>query len=259
VVTRRDECWLLDLDGVLWRGDEVISGSPEAVRELRESGRRVACFTNNSFVARSELLAKFAALGYLLDDDLVFSSAAVAASLCRAGERAFVIGGPGLREALVDASVEMVALAELDKVQPDVVVVGMDPLFDYPRLAGAMRAIRAGARFIGTNDDASYPAAGGLIPGAGAILAAIACAAGVAPMVAGKPNPPTVELLRRSLGEVAAVVGDRPSTDGVLAQQLGARFFLVRSGVTAPGVLVEGVPVDRDERDLLSLVRRDAR
>jgi len=93
--------------------------------------------------------------------------------------------------------------------------------------------VREGARFVATNMDATYPVPGGLIPGAGSIVAAVATATGVRPEVAGKPEAPTVALVHDRLGSTGVVVGDRPSTDGALADALGWPFALVLSGVTA--------------------------
>ena len=142
--------------------------------------------------------------------------------------------------------------------EADAVVVGWHRDFDYDGLTRAARAVMNGAQLIGTNDDATYPTPGGPIPGGGAILAAVATAAGVDPTIAGKPNAPIVELVRIRLGgqvDGSTVVGDRPSTDGRLAAALGVRFALVLSGVTKEGDL----PVDPQPAevaaDLASLVR----
>ena len=114
----------------------------------------------------------------------------------------------------------------------DAVVVGWDRGFDFSRLARAADAVRAGARLVGTNEDATFPTPDGLLPGAGALLAAVAYASGATPEVAGKPHAPMRRLVRERVGSVTTVVGDRPSTDGALARALGARFALVLSGVT---------------------------
>jgi 4-nitrophenyl phosphatase len=117
------------------------------------------------------------------------------------------------------------------------VVVGWHLEFDFSRLARAADAVRRGARLIGTNEDATFPTPDGLLPGAGALLAAVAYASEARPEVAGKPHPPMRRLIAERIGSVATVVGDRPSTDGELARALGARFGLVLSGVTGEGEL----------------------
>jgi 4-nitrophenyl phosphatase len=149
-------------------------------------------------------------------------------SLAR-GARVLACAGPGVVEAL-DAA----GFAVVDRGPAAAVVVGFHREFDYASLDRASNAVRAGARFVATNLDATYPVAdGGLIPGAGSLVAAVATAAGTAPEVAGKPAAPTVGLIRERFGTVGAVVGDRPSTDGALADALGWPFALVLSGVTA--------------------------
>ena len=116
----------------------------------------------------------------------------------------------------------------------DAVVVGFHRDFDFDGLDRASTAVRDGARFVATNLDATYPMPGGtMLPGAGAIAAAVATASGGTPEVAGKPEAPTVALVRERFGHHGVVVGDRPSTDGALAAALGWPFGLVLSGVTA--------------------------
>jgi 4-nitrophenyl phosphatase len=115
----------------------------------------------------------------------------------------------------------------------DAVVVGFHRDFDYAILDRASSLVRDGARFVATNTDATYPITGGLLPGAGSIVAAIATAAGRAPEVAGKPEPPMASLVHRRVGTEGVMVGDRPSTDGAMATTLGWPFALVLSGVTA--------------------------
>ncbi|HVB04747.1 MAG TPA: HAD-IIA family hydrolase [Acidimicrobiales bacterium] len=249
------ETWVVDLDGVVWLANEPIHGAAEAIRQLRESGRRVAFFTNNSFALRNDMLKKFAAHGIECASEDLMSSSQAAAGLMKAGERAMVLGGPGIVEALEAAGVEVVP-TELDPAvpRPDAVVVGLDLTLSMPRLTAATRAIAAGARLIGTNDDATYPTPDGALPGGGSMLAAVQYATRAQAVVAGKPYPPAAELIREKLGPVAVMVGDRPETDGALAVRLGARYALVRSGVTPPGVAVDDPKPDLDAADLAALV-----
>ncbi len=248
------ENWIVDLDGVVWLGNDPISGSAEAIQRLRESGRRIAFFTNNSFARREEMLAKFAAHGIeCLPEDLMSSSQA-AAGLMSAGERAMVLGGHGIVEALEAAGIEVVPTeADATNAAPDAVVVGLDLTLSMPRLTAATRAIAAGARLIGTNDDATYPTTAGPLPGGGSVLAAVSYATGATPVVAGKPYEPAAQLIRARLGEIAVVVGDRPETDGALAERLGAHFALVRSGVVPPGAPVPSPTPSFDTADLATL------
>jgi HAD superfamily hydrolase (TIGR01450 family) len=192
--------------------------------------------TNNSYPARADHLAKLERMGMATDDADLITSASAAATLVKAGERALVLGGPGIFEALEAAGSEAFEPGAVrGEGGVDVVVVGFDLKFDFARLAAAASALRGGARLVASNDDATFPTSSGLLPGAGSFVAAVSRAGGVDPVVAGKPFPPLVELVRRSVGAVDVVVGDRPSTDGELAERLGARFALVLTGVTPHG------------------------
>jgi 4-nitrophenyl phosphatase len=245
---------MFDLDGVVWLANDAIPGSAEAIRRLSASGRHISFFTNNSFSRRGDLLAKFAAHDIVCEDEQLFSSAEAAAYLLEEGERAFVLGGGGIEEALAARGVESVGTEALSRgATVDAVVVGLDLTLQFARLTAAVRAIASGARLIGTNDDATYPTPDGPLPGGGSLLAAVAFASGKTPVVAGKPYEPAAELARRRLGQVSVMVGDRPETDGRFAQRLGAKYAMVRSGVTAPGVVVEDPVPDFDATNLSAL------
>jgi glycerol-1-phosphatase len=220
-----------DLDGVVWRGDEPIPGAGAAISGLRDAGFRVAFVSNNSSQAVGEVAAKLTAAGVPASSDDVITSAVSAATLLAAdldrGSPVLVCAGPGVVEAL-----ETAGLRPVTREPAASVVVGFHRGFDFDELDRASAAVRSGARFIATNLDATYPVPGGMIPGSGAIAAAVATAAGRAPEVAGKPERPMVDLIRARFGSSGLVVGDRPSTDGALADALGWPFALVLSGVT---------------------------
>ena len=245
---------LCDLDGVVWLAREPIAGSSDAVARLRAAGCRVVFVTNNSadLVATQE--GALGAIGIPAAGDVI-TSAQAAALLVDAGERIVVCGGEGVVEALEARRARVVATGPCDAV-----VVGINREFDYDVLTTVARAVRGGARLIGTNDDATFPTPNGPIPGGGSILAAVAMASGVTPVVAGKPHGPMVTLARRTVGELdpatTLVVGDRPSTDGAFAAALGCGFALVRSGVTGPGDRLApdpGPPPALDVRDLAAV------
>jgi HAD superfamily hydrolase (TIGR01450 family) len=221
-----------DLDGVVWRGDDAIAPAASGVAALRDAGLRVAFVSNNSSSPVGDVVAKLGRMGIPAEPDDVVTSALAAAWLLEhslaPGARVLVCGGPGVREALAEVGLEAV-----DDGPAEAVVVGFHLDFDFAGLDRASRAVREGARFVATNLDATYPVPGGLIPGAGSIVAAVATASGARPEVAGKPEAPTVGIIRERYGDVGAVVGDRPSTDGALAAALGWPFALVLSGVTA--------------------------
>jgi len=226
------EVWVLDLDGVLWRGSRPIEGSADAVAALRAAGHRIAFLTNNSFSSVAELVDKLEAMGVPAQPADICTSAQAAAGLLERGSTALVVGGPGVAEALAARGVEVVTDAsKVDGGQIDAVVVGFDPTFDYKKLTAAFQAVRDGARFIGTNADPTFPTSKGEIPGGGSIVASVAYATGTTAEVAGKPNDPAARLLAERLGPIAWLIGDRPDTDGAMATAVGARFGLVLSGV----------------------------
>lgn len=222
---------LCDLDGVVWLAHQPIQGSVEAIARLRAAGHRVLFVTNNSASRIGQLEAALSDVGIPAVGD-VLSSALAAALLVHPGERVLVCGGPGIIEALRRRG------AVAARREPyDAVIVGFHRSFDYEVMRVASDAARSGARLIGTNDDATYPTPHGPIPGGGAILAGIATAAGVRPIVAGKPYAPMAGLVRAETGmqdlSTAVMVGDRPDTDGLFARTLGCRYAQVWSGVTA--------------------------
>jgi ribonucleotide monophosphatase NagD (HAD superfamily) len=138
----------------------------------------------------------------------------------------------------------------------EAVVVGWTRSFTFEAVARAAAAVRAGARLIGTNEDPTHPTPDGLLPGAGALLAAVVTAAETTAEVAGKPHLPTSDALRGLVapGELRAMVGDRPATDGELAAQLEIPFALVLSGVTRPGRIPDDTDAAIVAPDLLRLV-----
>ena len=229
---------VLDLDGVLWLGDQPLGGAADAVARLRAGGVPVRFLTNNSSLTLSAYVAKLADMGVPAGPDEILTSAIAGAHLLAGqltpGARVLVVGEDGILEALRANGLTPVVAGPCDAV-----IVGICRHFDYALCDRASAAIRAGAVFVATNSDATYPAPHGLVPGAGAIIAAVATAAGRDPVVAGKPNPPTVELLRARIAAAGldpaagVMVGDRPTTDGGLAAALGWPFGLVRSDVSS--------------------------
>jgi 4-nitrophenyl phosphatase len=249
--------WVLDLDGVVWLSGRPIPGVDEAVARLRGAGVRVVFATNNSSPTRTELRRRLEHCGIGVADGDLLRSADVAAGLLQPGTTALVLGDDGIIEALADRGVAVVPEGPADAV-----VVGWTRGFTFDAVDRAARAVREGARLIGTNEDATFPTPDGLVPGAGALLAAVATAAETTPEVAGKPHRATADALRDMVpqGDLRAMVGDRPATDGMLAAQLGIPFALVFSGVTREGDPPAKGPAAEAEpavtaKDLRALVR----
>lgn len=214
---------------MVWRGATPVPGAAAALGDLLRRGLRILYVTNNALRTRAELSRRLAGMGVEADPDDVLTSAVVAAGLLaarlRRGARVLVTGGPGLTDEVARAGLSVVRTPPAEAV-----VVGLHLDFDYDALDRAARAVRAGAYFVATNLDPTYPTEDGPRPGAGALVAAVATAAGRTPEVAGKPEAPTVAAIRARVAGPACVVGDRPSTDGRLAAALGWPFVLVRSG-----------------------------
>jgi 4-nitrophenyl phosphatase len=221
-----------DLDGVVWRGETPIPGSAAAIAQLRAAGLRVVFLTNNSSGRVQDNVERLAAAGVEAEPDDVATSAHAAAALlardhsAEPGGRVLACAGPGVVEALRARGFEAV-----DALPAVAVVVGWHRDFDFERLRTAADGVRSGARFVATNLDPTYPAANGLLPGAGSLVAAVATAGGRRPEVAGKPEPAMAALVRERYGDPVLMIGDRPSTDGAFAAALGVPFALVLSGI----------------------------
>ena len=236
---------VIDLDGVMWVGERPLPKAAEGANRLASAGCSVVFVTNMSRLTVAEQQERLARCG-VRPPAVVVTSAVAAASLLAPGDRVMVCGGEGIADA-VESVGAVVACYATDRPGAgdggggdpvggavDAVVVGMDPRFDYAACGRAMRAVRTGARLIGTNHDPTYPTPSGLEAGGGAILAAVAAAAEVEPVLAGKPNGATVSCVRERLGAgPGIVIGDRPDSDGLLAEALGFEFALVLSGVTS--------------------------
>ena len=239
---------LCDLDGVVWLAHRPVPGSVDALVAAARAGVEILYVTNNSFSTVAEQEAHLAAIG--LDAvGRVVTSAMSAASVLAPDARVLVCGGVGLREEVSRAGCEMVVAHENPGRVDDYsdVVVGLYREFDYTVLTDAMRAVRSGARLVGSNADHSYPTPTGQLPGGGSVLAAIATAASATPVVTGKPHEPMARLVRSRFPGVEPgdflMVGDKASTDGAFAATIGCRFALVLSGVDSaadapPGALV---------------------
>jgi len=253
--------FVLDLDGVVWRGDQAIPGSSETIGALRDAGKRVVFMTNNSWRTPEEVAERLHKIGAPSEPrEIVTSSIAAQLMIEREipgarGRAAYVIGGAGLVQAMEEIGLRIVDGAEA--ADASVVVVGIDRKLTYEKLRRATLAIRAGAYFCATNTDPTLPAADGLWPGAGAIVAALRTATDVVPMVAGKPNAPMLEVARERLdGSPALVVGDRVDTDVLAASAAGWPSALALSGATGLAELaVAPAWPDYIVRDLAALLR----
>jgi HAD superfamily hydrolase (TIGR01450 family) len=225
---------VLDLDGVVIRRGEAIAGAPGAVAALRAAGVGVAFATNNSTRTPEQVADVLHAAGVPAEPCEVVTSSLAAAELLEPGTRCLVVGMDGLRAALAARGCEEVR----GHAAAQAVVVGLDRALTYEDLRLATLALRAGARFVASNADRTFPTAGGLEPGAGAIVAALVAASDREPEVAGKPNPPLFRTAAAHLPDgPLLMVGDRLDTDVAGAAALGWDTALVLTGVSTRGEL----------------------
>jgi len=250
--------WIVDLDGVVWLTGEPIGPVDRAVAALRSHGIRVVFATNNSAPTTAELIGRLHRIGIgSCGDDLATSAGAVA-SLLLPGQRVRVLAEGGVTESLAARGVEMVEAGGSGAV--DAAVVGWSRAFDFAALAATATAARESGRLLATNEDPTHPTPEGLMPGSGALLAAVSVASGITPEVAGKPHPAMVRLLEERFGVAdpdasVVMIGDQARTDGRLADRLGIPFGLVDSGVTPASARDFDVPVGLRAPDFVSLVR----
>ena len=237
---------IFDLDGVVYRGDEPIPGAADLVAWLHERRVAVRFATNNSMVARGGYVDRLGAMGIpTTEAEIVTSSSATVDHLRRHApgvHRVLAIGASGMQEELTAAGLDADMARDVAPSAPgaaleqayDAVIVGLDPTLSYDALAAGMSAVLGGARLIATNADSRYPTPTGFLPGAGAIVAALATATGVRAEVIGKPEPAMFEAILESTGipgHEAVVIGDNPASDVVGARRAGCAAILVMTGV----------------------------
>lgn len=224
---------VLDMDGVLWRGREPLPGVPEFFRFLQSQGLPYALATNNSTTSVDAYITRLADVGAPAAPDQVITSAVATAAYVKRhyppDTPIYIVGESGLHQALADNGFRF------DPDAARLVIAGLDRQLTYEKIRIAAGRIRAGADFIGTNPDRTFPMPEGLIPGAGTVLAAIEAATDVLPLVIGKPEPPMFEVTADRLGttpDTTLMIGDRLDTDILGAQRAGLRTALVLTGIT---------------------------
>lgn len=238
---------LIDLDGVVYVGSQPVPGAAATISAARDAGMRVAFTTNNASRTPAVVAAALTDMGIsAVPDDVVTAGLAVAALLAQSvpiGAPVLVTGASALREAVTAQGFRLVDSAA---EQPAAVVSGYDATINYDRLAEAALAVRAGATWLAANLDATIPTARGLLPGNGALVAAVAVATGARPVSAGKPEPALFqEAVRRTAARRPLVVGDRLDTDMAGAAAAGITGLLVLTGVATALDLLRAEPPAR--------------
>ncbi len=223
--------YILDMDGVIVRGNAMIPGADAFIDRLHQRGKFLI-LTNNPLYTPSDLAHRLQRLGINIGAEHLYTSALATAIFLKTQKpngTAFVLGESGLTEALHQVGYVLV------EENPDYVVLGETHSYNYQRITQAVRLVQAGAHFIGTSPDPAGPGEGGIVPSCGALAALIESATGVKPYFIGKPNPLMMRTALRFLGEHsenAIMVGDRMDTDIRAGIEAGMETVLVLTGVT---------------------------
>jgi 4-nitrophenyl phosphatase len=229
-----------DMDGVLWRGETPLPGVAELFGGLRRRGIPFVLATNNATTSFGHVAKKLRAIGLELNEREALSSADAAASFLRrelpAGSPVLVVGEAALTSALSRAGLRIVQHAS----EAAAVVAALDRHVTWGKLTEATLAIRAGAMFVATNLDPTFPSERGLLPGAGALVSLLETATGCQPILIGKPEPllylEALEILQTP-PQATLVLGDRIETDIVGGRRAGMPTGLLLTGVTTREIL----------------------
>ena len=248
---RSKKGFICDMDGVIYHGDRLLPGVKEFVDWLYRENKQFLFLTNASGRTPKELQQKLWRMGLDVDESHFYTSAlSTAKFLSRQSPdcSAYVIGDPGLYNALHDAGIA------INDVDPDYVVVGETVNYNFDKICRAMHHVQNGAKLIGTNTDLTGPSEQGIIPACRALVAPIEITTGVSAYYVGKPNPLMMRSAIHRLGvhsEEAAMIGDRMDTDIIAGIESGLDTVLVLSGVTSrenitqypyrPRIILDGV------------------
>jgi len=224
--------FLLDMDGVIYRGDEPIPGAAEFIASLHTQAIPFLFLTNNSASTPLDYVVKLRKMGIEVGEEHFYTCAMATVDflqLQKPGGTAFVIGEGGLISALHQAGYGITSH------QPDYVIVGEGRTLNFEMAEKAMAMVLNGAHLIATNLDVSCPTASGSRPGCGALVALLEAATGRPAYSVGKPSPFMMRAARKRLGLRTAdtiMVGDTMATDIRGAVELGYQTVLVLTGST---------------------------
>ena len=225
------------MDGVLWRDIEPIGNLPDILTKIKTMGLKVTFATNNASKSINEIQHKLENFGVNVPEEQIVTSALATLRFIARNYppkiRIYIVGTDSLREQF--RAQGFTILDDTNPTNADIVLVAIDPEINYQKLANAGLLVRAGAQFIATNTDTTYPTPYGLLPGAGTFVAAVAAASGKEPLVIGKPQPTLFNLAMELMGtqpDETLCVGDRLETDILGGQIAGCMTALVLSGTS---------------------------
>ncbi|ADU26632.1 HAD-IIA family hydrolase [Ethanoligenens harbinense] len=228
----RKKGYICDMDGVIYHGNQLLDGAAAFVDWLKKEDKQFLFLTNSSERSPRELRQKLQRLGIDVEESHFYTSALATASflsLQSPGCSAYVIGEPGLVNALYDAGITM------NDVNPDYVVVGDTRNYNFENIQRAVRFIFKGAKLVGTNPDCTNPLETGMAPATGALVSPIEITTGKKAYFVGKPNPLMMRTglkLLNCKSEDTAIIGDRMDTDIIAGIESEIDTVLVLSGVS---------------------------
>ncbi|EGO01859.1 hypothetical protein SERLA73DRAFT_177404 [Serpula lacrymans var. lacrymans S7.3] len=258
ILIEKYDTWMFDCDGVLWHDDQLIEGAAEVLKILRTRNKAIVFVTNNATKSRKTYKRKFDGLGVEAYLGEIFGSAYASAVYISSviklskSKKVYVIGMIGIEEELAeegisciggtdpaDRTVEPFSLSNFT-LDPEVgaVLCGFDPFINYTKLSKAFQYLsrNPGCHFLATNTDSSFPADGGVLPGAGAISAPLRFALDKDPLVIGKPSITMLDCIKAKIDfdpKRSIMVGDRLNTDILFGQAGGLSTLLVLTGITS--------------------------
>ncbi|KII91835.1 hypothetical protein PLICRDRAFT_105709 [Plicaturopsis crispa FD-325 SS-3] len=251
------DTWMFDCDGVLWNGEHLVDGALEVLKILRSRNKKVLFVTNNATKSRKSYKGKFDNLGVEAHVDEIYGSAYAAAVYISSvvklpkEKKVYVIGMKGIEEELRDEGVQFTGGTDPadNTLEPfnlstyvhddtvGAVLCGLDTSLNYTKLSKAFQYLTRNpdCLFLATNEDSTYPAAGGLLPGAGCISAPLRYSLGREPVSTGKPNATMLDCIKAKVNydpKRTLMIGDRLNTDILFGKNGGLATLLVLTGIT---------------------------
>ena len=229
---REKNAFICDMDGVIYHGNTLLPGVAEFVQWLTDNNKKYLFLTNSSERSPRELHLKLSRMGLDVSEDHFYTSALATASFLGSqcpGGSAYVIGEPGLVNALYDAGLAM------NDYNPDYVVFGETRSLSYEKIEHAVKLVQRGAKLIGTNTDLTGPTDAGIMPACRALIAPIELATGKTAYYIGKPNPLIMRHALKKIGSTrdeSVIIGDRMDTDIVAGIESELDTILVLTGVS---------------------------